>query len=68
MKKGHLPQASLAPFGTFEIEISEIFAEQRRRRRRMLSGSQPTKRLIGQPTTVARPASLCYFFSALVSS
>jgi hypothetical protein len=29
MKNGHLPQASLAPFGTFEIEISEIFAEQR---------------------------------------
>ena len=24
--KVHLPQASLAPFGTFEIELSEIFA------------------------------------------
>jgi len=26
--KIHLPQASLAPFGTFEIEISEIFASE----------------------------------------
>jgi len=25
MKKEHLPQAFLDPFGTFEIEISEIF-------------------------------------------
>jgi hypothetical protein len=28
--KVHLPQASLAPFGTFEIEISEVFASELR--------------------------------------
>jgi hypothetical protein len=24
--KVHLPQAALAPFGTFEIEVSDVFA------------------------------------------
>jgi hypothetical protein len=28
--KAYLPQASLAPFGTFEIELSEIFASEPR--------------------------------------